>query len=147
MRMSLEEYKRQQLRNSSSEKPKNARGRVARRQAGTMNKTEARFFEEWVKPRLITGELVDWWFEEWKFKLAPATYYEPDFILQYADGLLVAYEVKGARQVKQADGSKISKPLYEDDAIVKVKIFPTRFPMMIYLAYFDKEFGWQIIKK
>lgn len=91
-----------------------ARGRV-RHKTGEMNKAEARY-AEMLRIRQLAGEILRWWFEGWKFKLADKTYYTPDFVVQLPDGTLEIHETKG---------------FWEDDARVKVKVAAKEFPMLI----------------
>lgn len=89
-----------------------ARGRVARRKPGTMNKTEERYSAV-LADRQAAGEIIAWWFERFTFKLADDTRYTPDFMVQLPDGTLEAHETKG---------------FMEEDAKVKIKVFAEAFP-------------------
>jgi len=126
---------------------KQARARQHKRHvSGEMNDTEKRFCDEWVTPRMQSGELIDYWFEEWTFKLADGCRYTPDFVVQDKDGFLMAYEVKGT--TKNKAGNEI--PFAMDDAMVKIKISPFRFPLQFYIAHPARKAsggGWHIIEK
>lgn len=78
-----------------------------------MNKTEAKYAEDlalW-KSR---GAIIEFWFEAIKLKLAPNTFYTPDFLVMNALGELECHEVKG---------------FWEEDARVKIKVAAEKFPM------------------
>ena len=83
-----------------------ARGRTTKRQPGVMNKTEAAF-AELLAERQRRGEITAWWFEPMKLRLAPLTFYSPDFVILHNDGMIEVAEVKGG--------------FIEDDAMVKFK--------------------------
>lgn len=61
---------------------------------GRMNGLEKRYAAH-LDLRKITGEILDWKFEPLKLKLAPRTYYTPDFFLQMTDGSFEVHETKG----------------------------------------------------
>lgn len=81
------------------------RGRT-RHTPGQMNKTEAAYAQH-LEERKRTGEIEDYWFEPWKFRLANRTYYSPDFVVMMPGGELEIHELKG---------------WMEDDAAVKLKV-------------------------
>lgn len=60
-----------------------------------------------------TGQIVEWWYEKWTFKLADDTRFTPDFVIQKASGALEVEEVKG---------------FWREDARVKLKVFVAQFP-------------------
>lgn len=95
---------------------------LGRKKPGVMNKTEARFAEEWIGPRFVAGEIVWWAFEAITLKIAPDCRITVDFFLMWADGRLEAYDVKG----------KLT--LVEDDALVKMKVAADKFPWAFYLT-------------
>lgn len=77
-----------------------------------MNKTErARAIDLEAMKR--NGQIVEWWYEKWTFKLADDTRYTPDFVIQKPDGSLEVEETKG---------------FWRDDAKVKIKVFAAQFP-------------------
>ncbi len=90
-----------------------AKGRTARRDAGTMNGLEKRYAGDILAIRKAAGEIADWWYESVTLKLAPDTRYTPDFMVQLADGTLEFHECKG---------------FMEDHAAVKLKVAATLFP-------------------
>lgn len=91
-----------------------ARGRV-RHESGSMNKTERAYYDGVLAPRLRAGELAYVGFECLKLRLAKATFYDTDFLVQLADGTLEVHEVKG---------------FMEDDAAVKLKVAAETFPWL-----------------
>lgn len=77
-----------------------------------MNKTEqARAIDLEAMKR--AGQIVEWWFEKWTFKLADDLRYTPDFVIQKPSGALEVEEVKG---------------FWRDDARAKVKMFVAMYP-------------------
>lgn len=88
-----------------------ARGRT-RHTPGTMNKTEAAYAAK-LEERKTAGEILGYWFESQKLKLADKTWYTPDFMVQSKDGGMEFHEVKG---------------FWEDDARVKFKVAASMFP-------------------
>jgi hypothetical protein len=110
--------------------------------AGIPNKTEQRFIDEWLKAKMIEGEIVDWWFESVTLKLAADCRYTPDFMTQDTQGYISFYEVKGT--TKNKSGKQV--PFSMDDSAVKTKVSPHHFPFNFYVAHPVKE-GWNIIPK
>lgn len=115
--------------------------------AGEMNKTEARFYNEFVAPLLASGEVIAYWFESITFQLAPGCRYTPDFVLQYANQELKAFEIKGRTTATLKDGSKKEKAYAQDDAIVKSKVFPQIFPIDLFVCFPSKSGAWQLEAK
>ena len=77
-----------------------------------MNKTETAYAEI-LEVRKREGEIKDYKFEEIILKLAPHTFYRPDFFVIFQDHFEV-HEVKGA--------------YIRDDAMAKFKIAADRYP-------------------
>jgi len=77
-----------------------------------MNKTE-KSYAELLDHQTYAGDVAWWLFEGLKFKLAPNTYYTPDFVVMLRDGTIELHEVKG---------------FWQDDARVKIKVAASRFP-------------------
>lgn len=82
------------------------KGRTVRAVRGTMNGSEQRYAQH-LDYRIRKGEIVAYWFEPLKFRLADKTWYAVDFLVMLADGLLELHELKG---------------FLEDDAAVKMKV-------------------------
>jgi hypothetical protein len=53
--------------------------------AGVMNKTEKRFYDEIIWPGIATREITESRYESEKFKIAPRTFYTPDFSIIWSD--------------------------------------------------------------
>ena len=89
-----------------------------------MNPTEKEFYDQFITPKIESGEIVKCRFEDVTFRLADApdlkqkTTYTPDFWLQYKDGSVSIYETKGS--------------FYHEDARVKYKIAADQY----------EEFDW-----
>jgi hypothetical protein len=94
------------------------RGRGVRRTPGEMNKLESQYAEH-LESRRIAGEILWWSFEAMKFKLAPSTFYTPDFVVMMANGEIEVHESKGH---------------WEDDARVKIKVAAEKFPFRFVAA-------------
>ena len=77
-----------------------------------MNSTEKAYAAH-LDDRKLAGEVLAYWFEGVKFKLADKTFYTPDFLVMLADNTLEVHEVKG---------------FWEDDARVKIKVAANMFP-------------------
>lgn len=97
---------------SNARKPQ-ARGRLARHKSGEMNKTEAAYAADALEPRKQAGEIADYWFERFTFKLADDCRYTPDFVVMLANGELECHETKG---------------YWQDDAKVKIRVAASMFP-------------------
>ncbi len=106
-----------------------ALGRRPKGAAPTMNKTEA----EWsrmLEASKLAGEIQHWGFQPIKVRLAPNTYYEPDFLVVLASGQLELHEVKGA--------------FVQDDARVKFKVCAEHFPARLVWAQRLKGGAWKV---
>lgn len=94
-----------------------------------MNRTES----EWARgleARKAAGEILHWAFEPIKIRLAPSTFYTPDFLVVLADRSLELHEVKGA--------------FVQDDARVKFKVCAEHFPARLVWAQKLKGGAWQV---
>ena len=94
---------------------------------GKMNKLE-QAYEQKLKTRLLTGEIVDYKFEPMKLKLADNTTYTPDFLVITSDGEMQLHEVKG---------------YWEDDARVKIKVAAAIFWMFRFVAVQREKVVWK----
>lgn len=92
--------------------PLTASGR-GRHTPGQMNGLEKRYAAH-LDIQKITKHIIDWQFEAIKLKLAPSTFYNPDFLVQNAEGGIELHETKGH---------------WEDDSRVKIKVAARMFPM------------------
>lgn len=96
---------------------------------GRMNKTEARYLQEVIEPRLKTGEYRSAKFEAVKLRLADRTFYTPDFqVVNDATGEIELHEVKG---------------YWEDDARVKIKVAAHQYPEYRFIAIQHQKGQWK----
>jgi hypothetical protein len=93
-------------------------GGRARHEPGRMNGLEKRYAAH-LDLRKATGEILSWKFEPLKLKLAPSTFYSPDFMVVGLDGGISLEETKGH---------------WEDDARVKIKCAAVMFPMFTFVG-------------
>lgn len=111
-------------------KPKASRPRV-RHVAGKMNQTEAAFAEE-LELRKRCGEIIAWAFESVKFKIADdRCWFTTDFMVVESNterGILFV-DVKGGGPV-------------EEDALVKIKVAATTYPMFRFAFATRAGGGW-----
>lgn len=95
---------------------------------GVMNNTE-RAYARHLEALKFTGEILDYWFEEIKFKIGTsACWYEPDFLVQVKGGAMEIHECKGH---------------WQDDALVKVKALALRYPFRVIAVRLLKG-NWEI---
>jgi hypothetical protein len=92
-----------------------------------MNKTEAQYVDEVLRPRLCANEILGWKFECVKLKLAKRTFYTPDFLVLTPEQLEF-HETKG---------------FWEEDARVKIKVAATLYPWARFLAVQRKGGVWK----
>lgn len=95
--------------------------------AGRMNKTEAAYSDhlEYLKK---CGDVIAFYFEAIKFRLAEKTWYTPDFMVIRADsGFIEFHEVKG---------------FWRDDARVKFKVAVEMFPLFLWVVVKKTKGGW-----
>lgn len=83
-----------------------------RHESGVMNGLEKKYAQH-LEMRKMVGEIIDYKFEPLKLKLAPATFYNPDFAVLMPDGRVELHETKGG--------------FWEDDARVKIKVAASHF--------------------
>lgn len=96
-----------------------------------MNRSEARYVREVLDLRCARGELRRYAFEPFRIRLAPNTFYRPDFLLWLADGVVEIHEIKGH---------------WEDDARVKIKVAAALNPWWRFVAVYpprSKNGVWQ----
>jgi hypothetical protein len=108
--------------------------------SGQMNGLEKKYAQH-LEMRKMVGEIIDYKFEPLKLKLAPSTFYNPDFLLLMPDRTIELHETKGSSKNRSTG---VTKPFYEDDAIVKIKVASTMFPEFIFvMAWEEKGVGWK----
>lgn len=95
---------------------------------GVMNKTEQAYARH-LEALKFAGEILDYWFEEIKFKIGTsACWYEPDFLVQVKSGALEIHECKGH---------------WQEDALVKIKSLALRYPFRVIAVQLIKG-AWEI---
>ena len=78
--------------------------------AGVMNGMERAYAGE-LDARKGAGEVLEYWFESHRFKLAGNTFYTPDFVVMLADGTLAFVRGIDYRiDYRNADGTWTSSP-------------------------------------
>lgn len=80
----------------------------------SMNKTETAWAQR-LEIQKRSGEILGYWYEAVKLRLADRTWYTPDFLVQHPDGSLEFQEIKGGH-------------IWED-ALVKFKVTREQYPM------------------
>jgi len=105
------------------------RPRRHRRQviADRMNKTEHAYSQR-LDLLKAAGQVVRWEFEPLNFRLAPRTYYRPDFLV-VTDECMEVHEVKG---------------FWEDDAKVKFKVAAEMYPEFRWCWVRRDGKGWEV---
>lgn len=95
---------------------------------GRMNKTEAAYAQH-LHALQLAGKVKGWRFESVTLRLADATRYTPDFLVELFVGPLELHEVKG---------------FWRDDARVKFKVAAELFPMFRFVAVKRKNRQWEL---
>ena len=103
--------------------------RGVRKERGVMNKTEAEFLGEVIKPRIAAGEVREWWYEPSAWRLTdktpdgkPGIRYTPDFMVLLAGCYKVEfYEIKGTGMATRAD-------------LNRVKLAAEKYPFRFFVA-------------
>ncbi len=97
--------------------------------ADGMNGLERKFRDDYIMPRVRTGEILTWSFEMFTIKLAHNLHYTPDFRIKNAAGVVAFYETKG---------------FLREDAWIKMKICEKLVDESLYLCKWSKAGGWSI---
>lgn len=136
MKMTEEQFNALQARQQKKRPdPKAKMQALGRLKPGEMNKTERRFFDEWITPRIHSGELVWSAFELITLKIASDCRITVDFFVMRHSGEIEAIDVKG------------SSAVVTDDALVKLKVAADTFPFPVSMAWPKKAAdggGWEI---
>jgi hypothetical protein len=93
-----------------------------------MNGTESRYADV-LDARIADGTLIEYWYEDWTFRLADDTRYNPDFVVALPDGTLEIHEVKGRRR---GNGDRY---WVEEDARVKLRVFARQYPFRVRVVW------------
>lgn len=96
---------------------------VQRKKHGEMNRTE----QEHATNLDFRDDVLWWAYEAITLKLADDTRYTPDFVVMLDDGTIEFHETKAL----MANG----KPLFQDDARVKLKVAAKLFPMFRFRCF------------
>lgn len=109
-------------------------GKATRKPPGKMNNTEKKYADRLDEIKL-TGEIITYYFERVKLKLADKCFYTPDFMLIMDDGSIVFDEVKGG--------------FIMEDATIKFKMACEQFPNFKFRMwqYKNKKTGWIMIRE
>lgn len=108
--------------------------RRTRHAPGSMNKTE-QAYAALLQIRFLAGEILGWRFEAYKLRLADATFFSPDFMVQLPSGEIQLHEVKAS--------DRRGKRLIEDDAAVKIKVAAEQFPEFQFCIATKVVSGWE----
>jgi hypothetical protein len=101
-----------------------------------MNRREAAY-STWLELRRGAGEIAGWAFQPFKLRLAPNTYYEPDFLIVLPSGEMELHDVKATWRGKRHAG----KPGWEEDARVKIKAAATLHPWFAFAGVHQPRAG------
>lgn len=93
-----------------------------------MNKTEAAYAQH-LHALQLAGKVRSWCFESITLRLADATRYTPDFLVELSDRTLENHEVKGS---------------WRDDARGKFKVAAELFPMFRFVAVKRSNRRWDL---
>lgn len=101
---------------------------VPKPRRGSMNKLEARFANEVLRPQRVSCEIIWWDFEPFKVRLADGAWYTPDFAAIDTVGL-VLFECKG---------------FWREAARVRIKVAADKYPFRFVAVTYDRKTGeWQ----
>lgn len=93
-------------------------GAKGRHKSGQMNSLET-WYKNILDNQKHAGMILEYWFEEFKFRLADKTFYTPDFIVMNKEHELEVHECKGYML---------------DDANVKIKVAAEHFPFRFFVV-------------
>lgn len=77
-----------------------------------MNSLEARYADEVLEAETASGTAFRWFYESFRLRLAPKTFYTPDFMVLMSDGTISFREVKGFLREDAAVKFKWARELY-----------------------------------
>lgn len=86
---------------------------------GVMNQTES-LYADGLQARKLAGEIIEWWFECFKLKLADQCTYTPDFGILFADGSMEFVDAKGGGPM-------------DDKSRAKVRMSAEKFPQFVFV--------------
>lgn len=117
-----------------------AKATVKQHKPGEMNKTEARY-SAYLDLQKRAGLILWYAFEAIKIKLAPNTFFTPDFAVVDQDLFFQIHEVKGTTKRTLSTGERVERAFTRDDALVKLKNAARLFPWRFFLVY-ETQRGW-----
>lgn len=146
MRMSEEEYQSALARLKTKSKAQRQDPQVSQSPAvkarGTpvigpsgMNKTETRYLQEKILPRVKAGEIVSYHFDKVKRNLSvegETCWYKPDWEIMLSCGQIEYHEIKGG--------------YIREDAAIKFKAAMSQYPMFNWLMWQYKGGEWLLVK-
>lgn len=95
---------------------------------GKMNKHEEYFEREYLIPKRSAGEVIEWHYEKFRWKIGENCFYKPDFFAVMADLSINIYEVKG---------------YWTEKARVKTRAAADAMPWFRWIACYRKAGVWQ----
>lgn len=114
-------------------------GRGRQKQAGQMNKNEAKY-QTHLERLKQSGQVLWYEYEPMTLKLADGARYNPDFVVMMASGMIECHEVKGGTKKETKSGDKVSRPFVHDSAsLVKIKVAAEKFPFVFRIVWPDRE--------
>lgn len=116
-------------------------GRGIKRQAGVMNKLEARY-QGYLEEQKRLGYLAWYAFEAVKLKLADKTHWTADFCVMRPDGILEFHDTKGTTTKKNSLGERVKSAWVEGHSQIKIKVAAEKFPFRFFHVWL-KDGVWQ----
>lgn len=104
----------------------------ARRKPGELNKTEEAY-QRHLEGQKMLGNVLEYWFEGMKLRLADNTFYTPDFFVLVACGELECHEVKGFKRKDSGAAGYYAL----DDSRVKIKVAAEMYPFRFVTVFQD----------
>jgi hypothetical protein len=105
-------------------KPKISMQKLGQTKTGSMNETEKTY--AWIlEGRKERKEIIDYWYERFKLRLADDCWYVVDFMVILPDGVMQIHEVKGE--------------YIREDAIIKLKGIAEVFPFEVFMAQWKRK--------
>lgn len=77
-----------------------------------MNSLEARYVYEILEEEMRSGDIQCWFFESFRLRLAPKTFYTPDFMVIKKGGAVAFKEVKGFLREDASIKFKLAREIY-----------------------------------
>lgn len=113
------------------------KGRAKGKKDRGMNRNEASY-DRYLRDRFAAGEIAVAFYEAVKFRFADSTYYTPDFMVIFPDGLTEFHECKGFKRKPSGEPGYWS----EEDAKLKIKIAAEMYPFTFKIVFQEKNGIW-----